>query len=259
MEDLREFLESGLLEAYAAGQATAEERDLVEKMTARHPEAKAELDSIELAIENFARAVAVPPPPGLKQHILQAIEQEASKKSAPQIPEFRVSGGRTRLFQWLGAALFAGVAVLVWQFGRIQNENTALKNSQLQLERQLTDCNARSEQTQKIYAFLRAPQTHSVELQNETSLVRAHHNAATGEVGFDLSALAPAPDRSFYQLWAIVDGVPVSLGMAQRDAPQAWQSVSFSGKAAAFAVSLEDKPGGNAQPTQVLMVKNTGS
>lgn len=68
--ELNAFLQSGLLEAYVLGEVSKQERALVERMLAEYPEAKAELDAIEQALENIAHAHAVSPPSGLKAQIM---------------------------------------------------------------------------------------------------------------------------------------------------------------------------------------------
>jgi anti-sigma-K factor RskA len=76
-------------------------------------------------------------------------------------------------------------------------------------------------------------------------------NKARNEAYVSVQKLPPAPDGMQYQLWAIADGKPVSIGMLDNDivvsgGMQKVPQAVTGGQA--FAVSLE-KEGGNATPT----------
>ena len=61
MEEVRAYIESGILELYVLGQLSATECDEVEAMAAKHPEVKAEITAIELAMEAYAFENAIEP------------------------------------------------------------------------------------------------------------------------------------------------------------------------------------------------------
>jgi hypothetical protein len=85
------------------------------------------------------------------------------------------------------------------------------------------------------------------------SAVSAFWNHQTKEVLLDVQRLPPAPAGKQYQLWSIVDGVPVAIGMLD---------IHFEGKvlrmkpadsgSVAFAITLE-KTGGSTAPTMEEM------
>jgi len=56
-----------------------------------------------------------------------------------------------------------------------------------------------------------------------------------------------------YQLWAIVDGVPVDAGLLETNAPVAFVKMKNIPKAQAFAITLENT-GGNKTPTMPIYV-----
>ena len=85
--DLREFIESGILENYVLGLASAEERREVEQMAQAHPEVKEALLAIEEDLTDYARSQAPPMPEGLREKILQRIDAEGSAGPAsPKSP-----------------------------------------------------------------------------------------------------------------------------------------------------------------------------
>ncbi len=71
----------------------------------------------------------------------------------------------------------------------------------------------------------------------------------TGDVYVDPSNLPAVPAGKQYQLWAIVDGKPISGGMISTEKGiYHIQKMKSFGKADAFAITLE-KAGGSPAPT----------
>ncbi|MEO6637902.1 MAG: anti-sigma factor, partial [Ginsengibacter sp.] len=76
----------------------------------------------------------------------------------------------------------------------------------------------------------------------------------TGDVYIDPSNLPAVPAGKQYQLWAIVDGKPVSGGMISTEkGTYHIQKMKSFGKVDAFAITLE-KSGGSPTPTMEEMV-----
>ncbi|WDF56758.1 hypothetical protein [Mucilaginibacter sp. KACC 22063] len=59
----KEYIDSGILEAYVLGATTEEENKELFALTKQYPEIKSALNEIELDIEYLAQQTAVPPPP----------------------------------------------------------------------------------------------------------------------------------------------------------------------------------------------------
>ncbi|MDQ7947688.1 MAG: hypothetical protein REI93_02550, partial [Pedobacter sp.] len=70
MEDVKSYIESGILELYVLGQLTAQENSEVEAMAAQHPEVKAEISAIEVAMESYAMENSVAASAELEAKIL---------------------------------------------------------------------------------------------------------------------------------------------------------------------------------------------
>ncbi|MFN0016493.1 MAG: anti-sigma factor domain-containing protein [Saprospiraceae bacterium] len=249
--DIRSFIQSGILESYALNQCSPEERAEVERMTAAHPEVQAELDAIEQTLEQVAFANAVPPPSGLKEHILKSLPNDVSG-TAP------VSGFRLLpAVLWVAVILLA--AVVAWQ--AVQKNKT--EQQVAALVKQVTDCEKQVEQharVQQIVDLLRARDTRTIILSDATpgaenpKTATVWHNAALGKTLLDINSL-PAPENgTYFQFWAIVDSKPVSMGMVNLSESDSWQSLPFVQNAQAFAISAENNPNGNPIPTVVVVV-----
>lgn len=71
--NIKAYIESGILELYALDLLQEKEKAEVEKAILVYPEAKAEVDSIQRAIEGFAALSAITPPSHMKQKIVETI------------------------------------------------------------------------------------------------------------------------------------------------------------------------------------------
>ena len=72
------------------------------------------------------------------------------------------------------------------------------------------------------------------------------------QVYLTLENMPVAPENQQYQLWAIVDGKPVSLGVYDQQAKEEMQKMAVINAAQAFAITLE-KRGGSPTPTMENM------
>lgn len=260
--DLQSFIRSGLLESYLLGQCTAEEQALVERMLKSHPEARAELAAIEKALEGYASAHAAAPAPGMKERILEAIDRESGSSATPISAPVN-SSNTLRIYQLLALALALLCGFFFYQKNNIAAEKTELEKKAAELQKQVDSCleeSRKKETFQQVNLLLRdRDDTRAVALSNGENgkfTAYAYLNTARCEVAIDLNTL-PAPDPGKHlQLWSIVNGVPVSMGMLDLQAAGGWQLVPCKTGAAAIAVSQESSPQGNPTPTQVLMVGN---
>lgn len=87
------FIESGILEMYALDQLDLSEREEVQRMVAVFPEIKAELESIQVALEMYAVSQAIEPPSSVRGKINASInnlekEKEMNLLDLPLINSF---------------------------------------------------------------------------------------------------------------------------------------------------------------------------
>jgi anti-sigma-K factor RskA len=75
------------------------------------------------------------------------------------------------------------------------------------------------------------------------------YNPASGASLIDVGSLPVPPSDQQYQLWAIVDGAPVSMGVFEVNTDTSGlQPVAYVENAQAYAVTLEPR-GGSETPT----------
>ena len=70
MENIQEYIESGIIEQYALGELSPAEQAAVEARAASHPEIREELQQVQAALGFYAEAHAITPPAGMRERVL---------------------------------------------------------------------------------------------------------------------------------------------------------------------------------------------
>ncbi|MES2375337.1 MAG: hypothetical protein V4553_02100 [Bacteroidota bacterium] len=82
---VKEYIDSGILEAYVLGAASEEETQRLLKLKRRYPEIEEALFQLEEDLEIFASHIAIPPPPGMFEKIERGINALIITDEPPQI------------------------------------------------------------------------------------------------------------------------------------------------------------------------------
>lgn len=262
---VKEIIESGLLEVYVLGNATAEEVSRVNELCSKHPELIQEIENIELALINYSSASAGKLSPALKDKISAKLEFSNEKAGSSETPAKVISlnDNRLKLYRFgLAASLLLFVTSLTYNI-LLQNRVTSLNNelaelssSQSRMAQQFEIQKASYDQMENELAIVTNPKMKKVVLQGMNSMTNhsaaIHWNTETKEVYFNAGAMS-APQGKQYQLWAIVDGKPLDAGMIDMtDSSTVFQKMKTIPAAQAFAVTIENV-GGSAAPTLETM------
>jgi mannose-6-phosphate isomerase-like protein (cupin superfamily) len=87
MKNIKQFIESGIVEQYVTGIATAEEKKEVEEMAASFPEIRKEITELEMVMESYAQLNAVSPDPTIKSFLMATIDYTERMKNGEK-PSF---------------------------------------------------------------------------------------------------------------------------------------------------------------------------
>lgn len=82
---IREYIDSGILESYAMGAASDDERRQVEMMAAANAEIREEINAISAALEEYAFAHAMEPSPVVKPLLMATIDYSERIKSGEPV------------------------------------------------------------------------------------------------------------------------------------------------------------------------------
>ncbi len=279
--DIQAYIASGVLELYVSGALTEQEMREVEHMAKQYPEVKQELDEIEASFFALANDLHTGPRASLRDEILKNVKlnstgqkilpkQEIKTEVAEPAPiskEATVIGineNKPKTYRLAFAAslalLIASIAGLTITWNNLTEAKSELVNLKVRLEESTTQyasLNTSYKENQKIMESLRSPMVMKLKLSGQAispqSEAMVHWDKASKKVMVDPMNLPATDDLHDYQLWAIVDGKPVDLGvfslgnnelnmfeMKSVETPQA------------FAITLERK-GGSVNPTMEQM------
>lgn len=237
---------------------------LVEQWVNKYPEVAAELKNIEIALEQYAFANAVPVKSTSKAAIMRTIADN-DNKSAPvhSIMDKPITAKRVSMWKLAAAAavllLMASAVFNVYLY----NEKEALTASVVESEQTLLAKNDEIDKLSQNMSVVTDKNSVPVSLAGLEAMPSAAAKIFwmknTGETYIDPSNLPAAPKGMQYQLWAIVDGKPVDGGLfltTDEGNKYGLLKMKSFGKAEAFAVTLETT-GGNPQPKGEMYVMGT--
>jgi hypothetical protein len=268
--DVKEYISSGILESVVLGFASEQERQEVSCMSHIYPEVQEEMTAIEVSFEKMVFQSAIAPAAHLRAAILAAIANEPQLPATPGQQEAKIvqmqPGSTANLWKWVAAAsvvIMIGATVL-W---------IGAYNNSAELSGQLAAVKKDQNKNEQLMTAMKVEQQRLADIQSVVSdgsmkkIVMAgtprDPNAAVSVMWSDngkkavmvAAAITPPPTDMQYQLWAIADGKPVSLGVFDYDEITKMTEpfeVDLE-NIAMFAITLE-KRGGVASPTMENMV-----
>jgi anti-sigma-K factor RskA len=274
VEEEKAYIETGILELYVLGQLDVHEQREVEEMAAKYSVIKAEISSIEIAMEQYAIKHAIQPTSGLDKQIFEKILVPAKEVStmnheAKIIPLAKNNAAST--IKTLRYALVACIGLLIVSVVALYSTHDKLKVANQQIialnvdkERFASTVSFMKDENkdlQEIAAMAADPTWTAVKLAGtkispQANMMVYWHRKGLHVMLDNTKMALPKNDAAHqYQLWAIVNGKPVDLGVFDATAGPKKLLVSMKevGNAQAFAVTLE-KRGGSVSPTMEKMV-----
>ncbi len=270
--DVKEYISSGILESVVLGFSSEQERQEVSCLAHIYPEIKEELVAVELAFERIAFDTAVIPHASIKASLIEKIKSEKQleaphKETSAKIVQMNSpSSESTKMWKMMAAAsvvLAVGVAAM-WitssnKKNELSSQMASLQKETLKDKQVLTAMSLEQERYKSIQSVITEASMQKVVMSGTamepTASVRVMWSDAEQKAVMVAQTILPPPSDMQYQLWAIADGVPVSLGVFNYDELQNMTD-PFDVKASnvtAFAITLEKK-GGSPTPTMDKMV-----
>lgn len=269
--NIKEYIESGILEAYVLGALTEDERNSVEADIALYPELAAELAAIEETMLNLAEDQSVPPPSFMQDQIWDALDKEdITEEIPPQTPPKSIPlqpEAPAKQPSWQRAAVWAAVLVSVLTNFMLLSQRNESREQQQALTARVDSLTANQELLATVIDAYKhekdmladpAMQTVVMHKEGDTKMAgMVYWNKEKGDAYLALHNMPLPPQGKQYQLWVIQDGKPVDMGVISNDLiakDGAIKKIPMSiASGQAFAISLE-KEGGNPTPTEVYMV-----
>jgi anti-sigma-K factor RskA len=253
--NVKEYISSGVIESYVLGLATGAEREEFEQMCKQYPEIAEARTAFELALEEQLLQDAPAPPAFLKDKIQQAITNEVTIADTNGVEE-EVPVRQMNIWKWVAAASIILLAGSVYWAVTTNKKYQDLQVTNNKLEQDLN-------QTKENYALLQAdkemltkPGMKMVALKGTQVAPHAYTTVywdttgATKDVYLLINNLPQPVSDKQYQLWALLDGKPIDLGVVDYEISKKKLLVKAQNvqNAQAFAITLENK-GGSPTPS----------
>lgn len=268
--DIKEYISSGILESYAMGILSEQETREVECMSKIYPEIQEELLAAQSQLESLSESWKKPVPSNLKAKVMQAIAQQEEEKSPqPTAKVIPLQPKDTKV--WRAAAAVAAILVIAMGGLYFNTQSQMAEQQQILAETKLEANDAINQMKQMELSLAQFNQEEAFFVHDKTQRIMLTGTAASPDskmrifwndqmkrmvmTGTDLPQTA---QELQYQLWAIVDGKPVDLGVFDLLSGDEIQSKQLDvDKVQAFVVTLE-KRGGSPTPTldQMYVIGN---
>lgn len=253
--NVKDYISSGILEAYALGELSSGECAEVEKNLSSYPELRAELSLIEKTQEELLLRNSIPPPPFLKEKVLAAAKPEAKV----------INLERETILRWkYAAAASIGIALLTsfmaynyWsKWKNSQSELALLVEKNQQIAQDYNKVNLRLDKMEGDLKVIGNPTFERVIMKGTPNapdaMASVYWNKQTEEVFVSIQNMRALSKEKQYQLWAIIDGKPVDAGVFDGAVAGLIKMKNISKGAITFAVTIEDA-GGKPSPSLETM------
>ena len=277
MENIKTYIETGILEQYVLGNLSPQEMLAVEAKAAQHQEVRSELAAIEQTLENFAMQTALPAPFNLEAKLFSKLGLEydvdsninlAEKQVESKIIALDTNKSNVRMLKFALAAcvalLIISVAALFITYNKLANAHNQIASLNLTNQKfaaTVSKLEYKNTGLNQAVAFSTNKDWTTVQLagvkNTPTAKMAVYWNKQNKQVLINYTAMSlPNTDNAHqYQLWALVKGKPISLGVfggsnLPNDATLKMQGIE---NAQAFAVTIEPT-GGSSSPTMEQMV-----
>lgn len=242
-----EFITSGIIEAYVMGLCTPQEKTEVETMRLQYPEVNSAILQFETELEKQFTGNAATTAPALDDKILTTL---GNLHTAPVIS---LQQAPVKKLNWYKMAAAAAVVLLIgsaifnytlYNKTKVQEEELALASKQPQ------------ETTLPVadYKILKNPAITPVAMRgvgiHAVCRCTMFWDKQTGKAYIMIHHLMPITASNNYQLWALVNGKPVSVGILNDKIRDRFIELpNVPQNAEGFSVTLE-KAGGSNAPTE---------
>ncbi|PWH82250.1 anti-sigma factor [Brumimicrobium oceani] len=268
--DVKDYISSGIIERYVLGDVSVQEQQEVACLSKIYPEIKEELFAHQKGVEKMVLKYASTPPTDLKQQILAKVKEtpqdHLSTDDADEkvIPINRANQKSNKsIYKYIAAASFVGMVLLTAGGFFLNSENNDLKLAMADNENKITELEnennqvvSEKERINQQFALITSPNTSKIEMKGTeaqpTSLANVFVSEENGNVFLQIGNLPDISEDNDYQLWAIVDGKPESLGVFDTKNKEELLEMKYFPETQAYAVTLEPK-GGSESPTMEQM------
>lgn len=250
--NVKEYISGGIIESYVMGLATEAERHEFESMCAQYPEVLQARDAFEKALEKQLLQDAVAPPQFLQQQVINKITASAVETHSVDLGFEATPVKKINVWRWVAAASLILLAGSVYwtittnkKYQGLQAKNQELEN---QLQQSTVQVNQVQEDMDKLQHPMKTAALKSEDNRRTFATIYWDTLSPSKDVYLLINNLPQPTSDKQYQLWALLNGKPIDLGMIEAKQKRLLYRMKNVQDAQAFAITLEPK-GGSPSPT----------
>lgn len=260
--DIEFDISSGILERYALGDCSESEAAQIEKLLQNNPAILQEFLEIQQALETVAFENAIEPNETLKSQIWGQIQEETTPIYELNPVSQKSNNNRSWLYYAASFTLIFSVSSLAIYFYSELNATEKKMAANFQkveaLNKQIDKTKDSLNQIQADLNLIADPTTIKIALAgvptSKESRATVFWNQSKKQVILTGIDLPKSPQDKQYQLWALVDGVPVDAGVFDSKSSSDLISMKAIQQSQAFAITLEPKGGSPSPHLEALCV-----
>lgn len=248
-----EFIASGVVELYVLGICTEAEKIQIDTLRTTDAALEAAIQQFEVALEQqLAKQPTLPVTEDIDEKIIAIFNTPAIQKSATVIPITNASKKKniyTKLAIAASLLLCITVAINYWSSNKKVSKNVLTSNTSKTLP--LSDSLQLVNKANIIPITMFGQGTHSIcrctmywDTKAKKAFIQIHHLATTDAT-------------TDYQLWATVNGKPVSIGMVDESIRNSYIILENTPNTATEFYITREGAGGNTNPSSDVYVKGT--
>ncbi len=249
--DVKEYIESGILELYVAGKLSETENQEVASMIASYPEVKREVEEIELAIVKLTAAVSK------NANSFDSIKSQLDIDDTPVQSIAPKSNNWISYTGWAASILLASGLFYTYQNNQsLQDQLEVVSQDNEFLNSEIETVQDDLANTENVLQQLRDKDIISIPLGGQgdfdTSYAKVYWNKKDNTIYLDAQGLPEAPDGKVWQVWSLTLNplTPTSLGTIDnfnQDTDKVF-AIANENESQAFGITLEPA-GGSESPT----------
>ena len=251
----KEYISTGILEAYVLGELSVSEKQEVENKLAQYPELRGELMQIEETQEAFLQRAAITPRTKLKEQVLSSVENQNQTKVVSLVPSY------WRLAAAASITIGLFVSYLAYDYRDKWLKTVVALNSMVDENQQIAQnyniVNQKLDKIEQDFSVIENTAFTKVVMKgtdnNPNALASVYWNSTSKEAYLSIQTLREISKDNQFQLWAIVDGKPVDMGVFDENFSGLLKMKNVSG-AQAFAVTIEPRGGKETPSLETMQV-----
>lgn len=258
--NVKEYISSGIVESYVMGLASEAERLEFEQNCVQYPEVAEARTAFELALEEQLLGDATPVPKELKGQIDEKIRSAGLEAADINSEEERTPVRSMGVWKWIAAASLILLAGSVYWAVTTNKKYQDLQAQNKELQNKIQESTVKASDMQDDMDKIRNHPMKTAALKGEDDRAYAIVYWDTVSTSRDVYLMInnlpqPATDKQ-YQLWALLDGQPIDLGMIEAKQTRLLYRMKNVQNAQAFAITLEPKGGSEKPTTAPIAVSN---